>query len=219
MGSRGEDARGALIAHAERLFAERGVEAVSLRDVASAAGQRNHSATQYHFGDRAGLIAAVYEARMRVVNERRLRLLDQLDENGPDADLKALVEVFVSPLVEVVAETAGWYGRFVAQLRWDAFGADVLAGLSSTASARATLRRVERCLGHLPVSIRRSRVEQFVTLVFGTIAGWEWARDRRRNPGLSAGLLVAELVSTGVGLLDAPVVSPRSPALLAANGD
>ena len=140
MGKRGDDARSALIETAERLFAERGVEAVSLRDVSAAAGQRNHSAAQYHFGDRAGLIAAVYEARMSVVNERRLGLLAQLDERGPCADLTALVEVFVAPLVGVVAETAGWYGRFVAQLRWDAFGADVLAGLPSAVSARDVLR-------------------------------------------------------------------------------
>ncbi len=219
MGRRGEDSREALIAQAERLFAERGVEAVSLRDVGLAAGQRNHSATQYHFGDRAGLIAAVYEARMSVVNERRLRLLDQLDGNGSDADLRALVEVFVSPLVGVVAETAGWYGRFVAQLRWDAFGADVLAGLPSTASARVTLRRIERCLGHLPVAIRRSRVEQFVTLVFGTIAGWEWARDRHRPRGLPFDMLAGELVATGVSLLEAPLASLRPSVLLVADGD
>ncbi len=109
----------ALIAHAERMFAERGVEAVSLRDVNTAAGQRNHSAAQYHFGDRAGLIAAVYESRMSVVNERRVRMLQELDASGRDDDLAALVEVLVVPMVEVVAETAGWYGRFVAQLRWD----------------------------------------------------------------------------------------------------
>ena len=77
MGKRGDDARSALIEAAERLFAERGVEAVSLRDVSAAAGQRNHSAAQYHFGDRAGLIAAVYEARMSLVNERRAGLLDR----------------------------------------------------------------------------------------------------------------------------------------------
>lgn len=219
MGKRGDDARSALIETAERLFAERGVEAVSLRDVSAAAGQRNHSAAQYHFGDRAGLIAAVYEARMSVVNERRLGLLAQLDQRETCADLPALVEVFVAPLVGVVAETAGWYGRFVAQLRWDAFGADVLAGLPSAVSARDVLGRVDRCLRHLPVSVRRSRVEQLITLVFGTIAGWEWARDRQRPPGLSAGLLVAELVATGVSVLEAPVASPRTSSRLVALRD
>lgn len=219
MGKRGDGSRSALIATAERLFAENGVEAVSLRDVSAAAGQRNHSAAEYHFGDRAGLIAAVYEARMSVVNERRLGLLAELDESGPCVDLTALVEVFVVPLGGVVVETAGWYGRFVAQLRWDSFGAGVLAGLPSAVSAREVLRRVDRCLNQLPVSVRRSRVEQLITLVSGTMAGWEWARDRQRPPGLSAGLLAAELVTTGVSLLEAPIVVPRNSSQLVAIRD
>ena len=65
--TRGDVARGALLDAAERLFAERGIEAVSLRDVCTAAGQRNHSAAQYHFGDRRGVVAAVFERRMGVV--------------------------------------------------------------------------------------------------------------------------------------------------------
>ena len=53
-------ARQAIVEAAERLFAERGIEAVSLRDVSAAAGQRNHSAAQYHFGDRAQLVVFAY---------------------------------------------------------------------------------------------------------------------------------------------------------------
>ena len=47
-----------------------------MRDVCAAAGQRNHSAAQYHFGDRMGLVVAVFEHRMRTVDERRHALLD-----------------------------------------------------------------------------------------------------------------------------------------------
>src|SRR5215831_7802458 len=82
----GDAARAALVESAERLFAERGIEAVSLRDVCAAAGQRNHSAAQYHFGDRQGLVAAVYEARMREVDERRHAYLDSLRASGRDHD-------------------------------------------------------------------------------------------------------------------------------------
>src|SRR5215218_3598251 len=106
-----EPARAALIEHAERLFAERGIEAVSLRDVSASAGQRNHSAAQYHFGDRSGLVAAVYEARMGVVNERRHRLLEAIDAEGRGDDLASIVEAIVVPLVEAVAAANGWYGR------------------------------------------------------------------------------------------------------------
>ena len=107
------------MATAERLFAEHGIAGVSLRDVSAAAGQRNHSAAQYHFGDRHGLVVAVYEARMRVVDERRRELLDAIGSSGRADELAALVEATVLPLLEVVAETDGWYARFLARTRWD----------------------------------------------------------------------------------------------------
>ncbi|MCY1296682.1 Bacterial regulatory protein, tetR family [compost metagenome] len=44
---------------AEVLFAERGIEAVSLREIVSESGQRNSSAVKYHFGTREDLILAV----------------------------------------------------------------------------------------------------------------------------------------------------------------
>jgi AcrR family transcriptional regulator len=39
----------ALISAAERLYAERGVDAVSMREITREAGQKNSSAFQYHF--------------------------------------------------------------------------------------------------------------------------------------------------------------------------
>src|SRR6476469_3497024 len=132
-------ARGAarleIIRAAERLFAERGIEAVSLRDVNLAAGQRNHSAAQYHFGDRAGLIAAVFEARMSGINEHRHRLLAELDSCGLDV-LPAVVEALVAPLVDALTTIPSWYGRFLARARWDTLAADVLAEHPAASSVR-----------------------------------------------------------------------------------
>jgi len=201
----GEQARIALIEHAERLFAERGIEAVSLRDVNSAAGQRNHSAAQYHFGDRQGLVAAVFQARMRIVGERRQERLDQLLADGRADDLAALVRAAIEPLVEVVAETDGWYGRFLARTRWDTLAADVLVDLPEVSSYRAVVLRIVSLLA-MPVEIRRSRADQLLTLVVGTIAGWEWARQLGR-PRLDQHRLTGELVSTSIAILEAPLTT------------
>src|SRR5215211_15094 len=139
MEGRRELARTALLDAAERLFAERGIEAVSLRDVSAAAGQRNHSAAQYHFGDRRGLVAAVFERRMRVVSERRHALLDELEATGHDGDVESIVAAIVIPLTEVVAESEAWYGRFLARSQWDTFATEVVAGLPVGASYRRAL--------------------------------------------------------------------------------
>ena len=43
------------------MFAQRGIEAVSFRDLVTASGQRNVSAVTYHFGSREGLLRAIVE--------------------------------------------------------------------------------------------------------------------------------------------------------------
>lgn len=210
MGRRGDEARARLVAEAERLFAERGISAVSLRDVSAAAGQRNHSAAQYHYGDRAGLVAAVFEARMGIVNQRRLDRLAAIDETGRGDDLASLVAAYVDPLVAVVAETGGWYGRFLAQARFDPFAAEVLDGLPVAASVRQTTRRFDQLLTDLPRDVRRGRIEKLTTLVIGTVAAWEWSRDRGQRR-VGPGRMADELVTTGTALLAAPRLG-RGPA-------
>ena len=53
-----QQTREELILAAERLFSEFGIDAVSLRQINAAAGQRNSSAAHYHFGSKDALIAA-----------------------------------------------------------------------------------------------------------------------------------------------------------------
>lgn len=202
--TRGDAARAAIVEQAERLFAEHGIAGVSLRDISAAAGQRNNSAAQYHFGDRSGLVVAVYEARMSLVDERRRARLDELATAGRLEDLPALIEAVLLPLLEVVAETDGWYGRFLARTRWEPTAWAALQDLAVLSSFRDSMVLVSACVADLPAPIGRSRLDQLATLVIGTIAGWEGAPDRG-EPRLPVPVLAAELVSTGVALLTAPV--------------
>jgi AcrR family transcriptional regulator len=203
MSSRGVATRVALVETAERLFAEQGIESVSLRDISSAAGQRNHSAAQYHFGDRAGLVAAVFEHRMRVVNERRHARLAELAAEDRTDDAIALVEAVVHPLAEVVAETDGWYGRFLVRARWDAFALSVLSDLDVMSSYRQALELLSSALDDLPADTRHARLDQMATLFIGTIAGWEWRRHHgERTRSLEA--MCADLVATSHAVLFAP---------------
>jgi AcrR family transcriptional regulator len=204
MAVRGDAARVVLIETAERLFAERGIEAVSMRDIAAAAGQRNHSATQYHFGDRAGLVAAVFEHRMRLVNDRRHGRLDTVETTGRTDDLVAVVDATVRPLAEVVEETDGWYGRFLARAQWDAFARDVVAGLPVLSSYRRAVALLRARLD-LPSDVRSGRLDQMATLFIGTIAGWEWRRHDGRRMG-SFDKRCADLTATCTAVLTAPIL-------------
>ncbi len=106
-----------LIETAERLFAERGVHGVSLREIGAEAGQRNTGAVRYHFGTKAQLLDAVFKHRMVRINERRLAMLDELDRGGRGYELSALAEAFLHPLAEMLGEPGrpSWYLRFCIQ--------------------------------------------------------------------------------------------------------
>ncbi|XVQ84098.1 helix-turn-helix domain-containing protein [Microbispora siamensis] len=110
-----------LVDAAERLFAERGIDAVSLREINAAAGQRNSTALQYHFGDRAGLLKAVLAKHRPEIEARRNQLLDEYEARGPlpQADaLRSLAAALVRPAAAKLADPDGGrdYLRVMEQL-------------------------------------------------------------------------------------------------------
>jgi AcrR family transcriptional regulator len=100
MSARGDKTREHLLDVAERLFAERGVAGVSLREVRLAAGARNTAAMQFHFGDRAGLFRALTKRHMPRIAEIQLALYEQAVAQGADDDPRCLVEVLVRPTAD-----------------------------------------------------------------------------------------------------------------------
>jgi AcrR family transcriptional regulator len=99
------DTRSRLIAAAEQLFAERGIDAVSLREITRASGARNVIALQYHFDDRDGLVQAILAKHLPEIDARRAALLDELEPTG--ADLRGLAGALVRPLASKLADPDG----------------------------------------------------------------------------------------------------------------
>src|SRR5690348_13036413 len=89
-----------LLLTAEHLFAQHGIDAVSTRQIAMAAGQRNVAALHYHFGNMDALIDALLSLRLHGINERREAMLDELESAGRQHDLPALLAALVQPLLE-----------------------------------------------------------------------------------------------------------------------
>jgi AcrR family transcriptional regulator len=87
---------------AERLFAERGIDAVSLRTINSAAGY-SAAALHYHFATRDGLIQALLERAQPRMLAERARLLAAL-RPLPHPPLEAIVEALILPLTIGMAE-------------------------------------------------------------------------------------------------------------------
>src|SRR5215831_7778663 len=95
-----------LITAAEQLFAARGIDAVSLREINRAAGARNAVAVQYHFEDRDGVLLAVLQKHRPDVEARRHAMLDQYEADGA-ADLRRLAAALVRPWAAKLADPDG----------------------------------------------------------------------------------------------------------------
>src|SRR3954453_21988093 len=104
-----EATRARLITAAEQLFAERGIDAVSLREINRAAGARNAIAVQYHFEDRAGVLRAILGKHRPDVEARRHAMLDQYEADGAP-NLRALAGALVGPPAAKLTEPPGGPG-------------------------------------------------------------------------------------------------------------
>ena len=94
------EAKRRLLDSAELLFAERGFEVVSVRDITQHA-KANVAAINYHFGTREGLIALVVARYLTPVNEERLARLESLERkwSGKMVPVEEVIDALVRPLV------------------------------------------------------------------------------------------------------------------------
>lgn len=208
------DAREQMIDAAERLAAERGLAAMSLREVQAAAGQRNKSAAQYHFGSKEGLVEAVVATRMGAVGARRRELLDALDADPARRDL---VEALVVPLAEHVLAGPGpsHWARFLVQAAHDPTFARTVRLAFEGSSFRTVRDALRAGLDHIPEPLRDRRLDHAVGLVVTSLAALE-AGDRPGGPrALPAPAQIADLVDMALGVLDAPVSAATTAALAA----
>ena len=82
---------------AERQFAERGFDGVSVRDIVDEA-QVNLAAVSYHFGSKAELLLAVFRARTREMNLERQALLREAEtKHGGVAPLESILRALLGP--------------------------------------------------------------------------------------------------------------------------
>jgi AcrR family transcriptional regulator len=106
LASTADTTKARLIEAAERLFAERGIDAVSLREINRASGARNAIAVQYHFEDRAGVVRAILDKHAPDVEARRHAMLDQYEAEGT-ADVRLLAAALVRPLAAKLSDGDG----------------------------------------------------------------------------------------------------------------
>ncbi|MDB5699812.1 MAG: TetR family transcriptional regulator [Sphingomonadales bacterium] len=110
------DGKVRMILVAEALFAAGGINGVSMREIASKAGQGNHFAVQYHFGSREGLVEAIFDYRMEQMEPVRAAMLADAEAKGRLTDARTLLDMVYLPQLELPdGEGHGSYAGFLNQ--------------------------------------------------------------------------------------------------------
>jgi AcrR family transcriptional regulator len=217
------DATASLITAAEQLFADRGIDGVSLREINREARQRNTTSLQYHFGDRHGLLRAILAKHGAEVHARRNALLDQYEANAVD-DVRVLASAFVLPLVAKLHDPDGGrqYLRIAAELV-DRSNRPIEPDEPSILSDPTgqdpsdSITRWSRLVGPLlpPIVIGPPLHRRYAAMRFAHI---ELGRRASERPHRSDHLFTSHLVDLLTSLLVTPV-SDETAALLAQRAD
>ncbi len=199
--SNGEATRRRILTVAERLFAQRGLDAVSVRDITEAA-KANTAAIHYHFGSKRKLVVAILERRAGELAERRGVLLDKV-ESDSNPELRDVIEAMVLPSADMVADKRAGGRHYIG----------FLAGVTSHPEYMPLVNRVydptvsrylaalERLTPHLPPDIRALRfalAKVFLNQVLGQPGAPVHHWLEQQAPGADANM-TARLVDFLVG--------------------
>ena len=164
--------RDRILRTAERLFAERGFNGVSVRELAAAA-QVNIASIGYHFKSKEGLLSEVYRRHCEPMIEERLRGLEASSRLRGKAKVAAIIEAFIRPaLAQVEAEDGETFIRLRAVLSGE--NSELLEKLVAEnfdQSSTAFIDELCACLPHLTRTDVCWRFHFLLGTIYYTAAG------------------------------------------------
>jgi AcrR family transcriptional regulator len=114
------DTREKILQAALGLFAEKGFDGASLREI-TAEADVNLAAVNYHFGSKEALIAELFSYLVEPANHERIQRLDALEEAAGDGPLplEEVVKAFIEPPLLTWSEYGSLPMRFLGRLYAD----------------------------------------------------------------------------------------------------
>jgi AcrR family transcriptional regulator len=198
--SAADDTRDRLIDAAARLFAERGIGAVSLREINREAGAKNAVAVQYHFGDRAGIVRAITAKHGPDVDARRHAMLDEYEAKGED-DLRALVAALVRPLASKLDDPNGGLDYLQVHAELTNIPPTREPSTDELPSRKDSMQRWRLLVGPFITDDAARLHRRFAAI---RLSALEIGRRARTGPHRDDRLFVSDLIDLVTGMLAAP---------------
>ena len=210
--------REAILAAAEELFSSNGFNAVSVRDIAQAAGANPGSVT-YHFKTKDGLLLEIYRRHCGPMNLRRSELLAAAKRVRDLQDrLEAIVRAYVLPAFSSGSDLAGGGARFT-RLRavMSAEGNEVARKIIAQTfddTSHAFIDAIHESLPHVPRTEIVWRCHFLLgALYYSLVTPGRVSRlSRGAADGSDAASAIEQLVRATVASLQAPALDPSAPA-------
>ncbi len=200
--------RARLIRAGERLFAERGVHQVRLREINALAGQKNRSAVHYHFGSREGLVEAILSAHQTAMDQEVGPALDVLVARG-NPTVRDIVAIWVQALSGQLSERSGRdFLRIVPQVL-DRVNPIVRRGATVRASTQSgrTFTLLDQCIADVPTPLRRERLVSYSLILTTLFADRATLLESREKPPLDEAAFAGHALDVICGAVTAPSTS------------
>ena len=203
----------ALLSAAERLYAERGLDAVSMREITREAGQKNSSAFQYHFSSKEALVSAIMIRRMKEIDSSRLEFLHDLEIRGKLGEVRSLAAAMVEPLAIGIRSPKKWPGkrvwiRFLSQAqRRPEFDLVEISKAASDLGLRRAYTLLGKQLRQIPGVVLGQRFLIAMSQVVHGLAEIDQLQERRgrSRQRFDVERAVENLIDMTAGALSAPV--------------
>lgn len=195
-----------LVAAAERLFAERGFNGVSVREIAAAAAV-NPASVGYYFRGKEGLLAEVYRRHCQPMNEERFRMLAAAYERARPPAIAAVLEAFIRPALRLTGGDKAPVTRLRAVLSAENSALlDKLVAENFDQSSARFIDALAECLPHLARDDLYWRFHFLLGTVYYTASGPHRIRtlSRGRCDPSDPDAVLRELIPFLVAGLSAP---------------
>ena len=192
---------------ARRLFAERGVEAVTVREIVAASGAKNGGSLNYYFKSKEGLILELLAEVFRESSDGWLIGLSQLEKKGGPTCVRDVVEVLVRwPDTSTFSDPSPTASRFLSSLLFTRrhMVREFLEKMNFSVFARL-LEYIQHFHSDVPSAATQQRLIYFAWYILSAKSAFEsYQATGRRNAIWTEFDPMENLIDTATALIEAP---------------